>query len=606
VSASSHHLAVVNRLAPPLLLAVAAAVGLGVRADAGIVRETRAQACERNAVDATRRMAAARRWAAEVREARRRGLPAPAPDLPAAVDGAPPTVPGWYWSGDPAVSVDEKTGTTYFYGPVEANPGAHGVGLVSADAGTRQVPEPPGSSRTPHWGSPVLARSANSALVILDTPRLVADSTTGHLYLVCRAFDGASGAGIEVQRSSDGGATWSAPARISSVADRGAVLPASAAVGTAGELVVTWPAIGRGDDDHLRVRTSTTGGASWGPELTAATIHLDDASGAAAIAVDRTTGVDRGRIHLAWAGSVVRDAGLVAPTDSTVSVRSHRAVFATWSRDGATWSEPAMIDTAHASAARRPHLSVAADGMPYLTWLDGPHAYTARSADGGATWSTSRRRAGDITRIATGLDLGVCQGDLGVDPGTALSPRWTVVDRNPLFADELRWTLTSERGWPLPGPGAVSTPPGGSAEIRPVMAVPDSAAPGSQRICLTVTDARGARSRECCFTVTVQRAPASVPILASAFDLRAGAPDPATRRTRIDFSVPDGGPVQVRIYDLRGGLIRTLTDGARSAGPYSVTWDGRNDHGDPAGAGAYFCRLEGLGSVKVQRLIWLR
>jgi flagellar hook assembly protein FlgD len=64
--------------------------------------------------------------------------------------------------------------------------------------------------------------------------------------------------------------------------------------------------------------------------------------------------------------------------------------------------------------------------------------------------------------------------------------------------------------------------------------------------------------------------------------------------------------VRLRIYGMKGEVVRTLADGERPAGPNSVTWDGRDDRGSTAGAGAYVCRLEGFGSVRVQRLIWIR
>jgi flagellar hook assembly protein FlgD len=154
--------------------------------------------------------------------------------------------------------------------------------------------------------------------------------------------------------------------------------------------------------------------------------------------------------------------------------------------------------------------------------------------------------------------------------------------------------------------GAAAAAADGVGAINPTVAIPDSAAPGVNRMCVMVTDAKGIRSRQCCFDVTVQSAPVSVPVLVSAFDLMASVPNPASNRTRIDFSLPYGGPVRLRIYGLRGELVRTLADGARPAGPNSVTWDGRDERGGRAGAGAYFCRLEGFGKVRVQRLIWLR
>jgi hypothetical protein len=174
------------------------------------------------------------------------------------------------------------------------------------------------------------------------------------------------------------------------------------------------------------------------------------------------------------------------------------------------------------------------------------------------------------------------------------------------FSNAYGWTLSSQRNWPLVAVGATSAAADGMSTINPAIAIPDTAAPGVNRMCLTVSDAKGARSRGCCFDLTVQKEPPDVPVLASAFDLQASVGDSATHRTRIDFSLPYAAPVRLSIHGLRGAVVRTLADGVRPAGPNTVTWDGRDERGGRAGAGAYFCRLEGYGNVRVQRLIWLK
>ena len=697
--------------------------------------------------------------------------------------GAPPVPAGWVWWSDPVVSVDEKTGTFYFCGLVEPTVDTNGIGVVSASF----------SGGTLHWGTPVLVRSAHTPSMILDQPSLVADSTTGNLYLTCTTFDRPTGDHIDVQRSTDGGATWTRAVQISSAADDGRVHGPRPAAGPAGELLVTWAAIGRGPEDHIRLRESTDRGASWAAEVTPAACYANFGTGAPgfdrargidvpSIAVDRTTGPERGRIHLAWTESINRyddalntlgtvvesennghagaadrftpgqrlrgtlsPAGDVddysfpavqgtsylfecdsipntlyalrvfcgqdtvtrlafsgdldapaggngyiiwtAPATGTYLLRmacvrgastggyristgivgvgiergrDARDVFSAHSDDGSSWSEPVMVSDAAARYGEfLPEIQVAADGMPCVTWFDWrddgcggrSYQYIARSSDGGATWEASQRFSdvqnnwtsislnGDLatdmgshgrlcadarylrpswtdgrggnpdvytTRIDTWFDLTACQGNLAAGPGSSLSPSWTVTNRNPLFANTYGWTLTSQRNWPLMPVGAVAAAADGIGAINPTVAIPDSASPGLNRMCVMVTDAKGIRRRQCCFELRIQPAPASVPILMSAFDLKASAPDADANGTRIDFSLPYRGPVRLSIYGPRGELVRTLADGPRPAGPNSVAWDGRDERGGRAGAGAYVCRLEGFGNVRVQRLIWLR
>ena len=697
--------------------------------------------------------------------------------------GAPPVPAGWAWWSDPIVTVDEKTGTFYFCGLVEPIADTHGIGVVSASF----------SGGALHWGTPVLARSVNSSSMALEQPRLVADSTTGNLYLTCTTFDRPTGDHIDFQRSTDGGATWTRAVQISGALDDGRVHGSRPAVGPAGELVVTWAAIGRGPEDHIRLRRSIDQGERWAAEVTPAACYTNFGTGAPgsnrergidlpAIAVDRTTGPDRGRIHLAWTesinpyddalntrGTVVESEGndqasvadrfkpghrlrgtlgtprdvdyfsfpavqgtsylfecdsipgtlyalrvfcgqdtvtrlafsgdldapaggaghmiWTAPTTGTYFLRiAHvsgastggyristgiagvgiergrdaRDVFSAHSDDGTRWSEPVMVNDAAARYGEfLPEIQVAADGMPCVTWFDWrddgcggeSYQYIARSSDGGANWEASQRfsdvqnnwtsislgsgvtpdmgrhshlftdarylraswadgRGGNpdvyTTRVDTWFDLTACQGSLAAGPGGSVSPSWTVTNLNPLFANTYGWTLTSQRNWPLVPVGAVAAAADGTGAINPTFAIPDSASPGINRMCIVVTDANGIRTRQCCFDLRVQPAPASVPILMSWFDLKASVPDADSSRTRIDFCLPYRGPVRLSIYGPRGELVRTLTDGPRPAGPNSVAWDGRDERGGRAGAGAYVCRLEGFGSVRVQRLIWLR
>ena len=700
------------------------------------------------------------------------------------VDGGTPPVPaGWVWWSDPVVTVDEKAGTFYFCGLVEPTADTHGIGVVSASF----------SGATLQWGAPVLARSANSASMVLDQPRLVADSTTGHLYLTCTTFDRATGDHIDFQRSTDGGATWTRAVQISGAVDNGRVHGARPAVGPAGELVVAWAAFGKGPEDHLRLRRSIDRGESWAPEVTPAATYANFGTGAPgfdrergidvpSIAVDRTTGRERGRIHLAWTesinkyddaldtrGTVVESEGndragaadrfrpghrlrgtlgtardvdhysfpavqgttylfecdsipdmlyslrvlcgqdtvtrlalsgdlespgggaghiiWTAPATGTYFLRmAHvsgastggyristgiagvgiergrdaRDVFSSHSDDGTTWSAPVMVNDAAARYGEfLPEIQVAADGMPCVTWFDWrddgcggkSYQYIARSTDGGATWEASQRfsdvqnnwtsislhsdlasdagshghlcadtrylrptwtdgRGGNpdvyTTRIDTGFDLTACQANLAAHPGSSVSPSWTVTNLNPLFANTYGWTLTSQRNWPLMPVGAVVAAADGTGAIHPTIAIPESASAGVNRVCIVVSDANGIRSRQCCFDLSLQPAPANVPILMSAFDLKASVPDTDSSRTRIDFSLPYHGPVRLSIYGPRGELVRTLADGPRPAGPHSVAWDGRDERGGRASAGAYVCRLEGYGNVRVQRLIWLR
>jgi parallel beta-helix repeat protein len=83
-------------------------------------------------------------------------------------------------------------------------------------------------------------------------------------------------------------------------------------------------------------------------------------------------------------------------------------------------------------------------------------------------------------------------------------------------------------------------------------------------------------------------------------------PNPFSASTRIAFNVTAGREARVTmdIYDVRGRRVRRLVDGAPTAGATEVIWDGRNERGEPAPSGVYFCQLS-TGSGKVTRRMTL-
>lgn len=92
------------------------------------------------------------------------------------------------------------------------------------------------------------------------------------------------------------------------------------------------------------------------------------------------------------------------------------------------------------------------------------------------------------------------------------------------------------------------------------------------------------------------QAPTAVEILAASprprFALEPNSPNPFNPSTSIAFEVPAAGRAALRIYSVRGNLVRTLVDERLAAGGYRVRWDGRDDHGRAAASGVYFYKLE--------------
>ena len=64
--------------------------------------------------------------------------------------------------------------------------------------------------------------------------------------------------------------------------------------------------------------------------------------------------------------------------------------------------------------------------------------------------------------------------------------------------------------------------------------------------------------------------------------------------------------IHLAVYALTGQHIRTLVDGERSAGSYSVTWDGTDDAGRDVASGVYLCRMTAGAYSAVRKLLLVR
>jgi flagellar hook assembly protein FlgD len=69
-------------------------------------------------------------------------------------------------------------------------------------------------------------------------------------------------------------------------------------------------------------------------------------------------------------------------------------------------------------------------------------------------------------------------------------------------------------------------------------------------------------------------------------------PNPFNPETTVHYSLESPEHVKVRVYNIQGQLIRTLTDDYRPAGNHTVRWDGRLDNGGYAAAGIYIYRID--------------
>ena len=88
--------------------------------------------------------------------------------------------------------------------------------------------------------------------------------------------------------------------------------------------------------------------------------------------------------------------------------------------------------------------------------------------------------------------------------------------------------------------------------------------------------------------------------------LSQNAPNPFTTRTTIEFSIVNPGYTSLKIYSINGRLVKTLVNDYMEKGPYTRTWDGRDENGQTVASGIYFYRLESGGIYRTNKMVITR
>ncbi len=253
------------------------------------------------------------------------------------------------------------------------------------------------------WTNPIV--TVSSGTDFLDKPWLTCDRLTNTLYQTYTRFVNGLGTTtelrIEIIKSADGGATWSAPLVLRDSTTE-SIQICYVATGPESEVYTMWE---RGIDDitvattALEFRRSFDGAASFDPVVVVRTMtpsffpasvgfNREDTLEIGTLAADNSPGPHRGNLYAIW---VEREAGGGV----------NRDVFASVSADqGASWSAPVKVnDDLPRIDQVMPWISVDGSGTVGAAWYDyrnwpGMNTvdfYAARSTDGGASFGPNFR-----------------------------------------------------------------------------------------------------------------------------------------------------------------------------------------------------------------------
>ncbi len=69
-------------------------------------------------------------------------------------------------------------------------------------------------------------------------------------------------------------------------------------------------------------------------------------------------------------------------------------------------------------------------------------------------------------------------------------------------------------------------------------------------------------------------------------------PNPFRASTTVRFTLSSPAPVDIRVFDVAGRVVRTIQTGELPRGSHEIQWDGRDERGIEVPAGLFFIRLQ--------------
>jgi len=92
----------------------------------------------------------------------------------------------------------------------------------------------------------------------------------------------------------------------------------------------------------------------------------------------------------------------------------------------------------------------------------------------------------------------------------------------------------------------------------------------------------------------------------SGFNLKNNYPNPFKPQTTISFSLIRPSNVSIKIYNLKGQLVKTLADGEFTSANHSIVWNGTDNSGRKVSEGVYFYKMQAPRFSSTKKMILMK
>ncbi|MDP8269163.1 MAG: C25 family cysteine peptidase [Candidatus Tenebribacter davisii] len=83
-------------------------------------------------------------------------------------------------------------------------------------------------------------------------------------------------------------------------------------------------------------------------------------------------------------------------------------------------------------------------------------------------------------------------------------------------------------------------------------------------------------------------------------------PNPFNPSTTIAYSLPNDGLIELKVFNTKGQLVKTLIDGEQPAGFYEIVWSGKDDNEKSVSSGIYFYKLVTKDETVMKKMVILK
>lgn len=90
------------------------------------------------------------------------------------------------------------------------------------------------------------------------------------------------------------------------------------------------------------------------------------------------------------------------------------------------------------------------------------------------------------------------------------------------------------------------------------------------------------------------------------FFLSQNYPNPFNPVTTIDYGIPDGKFVTLKVYDINGRMVNTLIDEFQPGGYYSIRWNGQAANGSTVSSGMYLYQLKAGSQSTFRKMMFIK